>query len=117
MRSFDTPLGHRQPGMTPILLLAAMFAAWPVSGSANPAVSDSEKKEILAACKTKWQEDFPMIKYCRDKQIDALVSLKKSKAELPGGILSACLKKWEPNWQMVNYCTDKQVKAMRELGL
>lgn len=76
--------------------------------------------DIKSHCSEKWGTDYRMIKYCQNKNFDALEKIQEKLDEYGNGseevnIINRCWEKWYPQTRMINYCANKQIEAYKSL--
>ena len=88
------------------------------------------EKEIKAHCEQKWGNEYDMVLYCYNEQVDAvndlnevIVALKdKGQKASENPIIQHCWNKWtdkatkiKTDYQMVMYCVNQQIEAKQQL--
>jgi len=77
------------------------------------------QKIINEHCEKKWQTDFEMQAYCREKQVEAAVNFGSKPTDIGkerwNQIRSSCWSQWENDFEMTEYCVSNQIKALRKL--
>jgi len=107
------------------LMPALLFVFLLTCGAFDALGETSLERNVKENCAAKWSEDYKMQKHCREKQFNALDSMRVHLNKFPEGteennILNRCMGKWgitpgEEDYNMVMYCTKKQLEAYQEL--
>ena len=87
-------------------------------GLAMP-VSASAAESIKQFCKSKWNDDFRMLKYCMDQEsaakswIDQNMDEKETKDRQ---VLDRCRNKWATDFSMIKYCIEQAAQGARDIN-
>ncbi|HUS60136.1 MAG TPA: hypothetical protein VMX76_02020 [Nevskiaceae bacterium] len=74
---------------------------------------EEAKGIVKAKAESKWEDDYSMVKYEIDKQMEAYDWLAKQNTHLD--IMKRAKQKWEDDYSMVKYEYEKQVEAYESL--
>jgi hypothetical protein len=95
-------------------LLFVAVLTWMLLGSLALAF---DKSQARAHCDKKWGDDFEMVSYCLDNQVEAGNALDILMSQNPSGtkggrVIAACNEKWSKDYEMIHYCATNQFDAV-----